>query len=274
MYQRMLFIVIGLLVYISATNEVVYAQLDTSRILEDIRSAYERLDFTIAEARINEALEEYEQFSPQELSEIYVIYSLILFAQSDLTAAASQLRLAVQLNPSLVLDPIDTPPRLFQLFEEIKQAQEDQSEQVGNRQEVRYLVIYDPRAGAALRSMVVPGWGQLYKGDKRKGIILTSLWGITASGSIVAHVNRKQAQRHYRASETQDQTQSRFRAYSNWHKVRNNLILAAASIWAYSYIDAVVWGRPAGTDMLNGTPFKFAIIPVNGNTHLSVRWHF
>lgn len=265
---------IGLVVCMNDINGVAYAQLDTSRILEDIREAYEGLDFTIAETRINEALREYEQFLPDELSEIHVIYSLILFAQSEVSAAESQLRLAVQLNPSLVLDPLDTPPRLFQLFEEIKQAQDDESEQVSSREDVRYLIINDPRAGAAWRSVVVPGWGQLYKGEKRKGIILASLWGVTASGSVIAHLNRRQAQEHYRASETQAQTQSRFTAFSTWHKVRNNLLLAAAGVWVFSYIDAVVWGHSNGIEMSTDPPVEFTIIPSNGNAQFSVRWHF
>lgn len=265
---------IGLVVCMDGLSGVAYAQLDKSSILEDIRSAYEDLDFSIAEDRINEALRDYEQFLPQELSEIHVIYALILFAQNDLSAAESQLRLAVQLNPSLVLEPLDTPPRLFQLFEEIKHVQDNQSEQVSSREEVRYLVVYDPRAGAAWRSMVIPGWGQLHKGEKRKGIILTSLWGLTASGSIVAHLNRTQAQERYQASETQAQTQRRFNAFSTWHKVRNNLLLATAGVWVFSYIDAVIWGQPLETKLMNDSPLEFTIIPAHGNAQFSVRWHF
>ena len=265
---------IGCAVCITAFNEGAYAQLNTSRMMEDIRSAYEELNFTVAEARISEALNEYDQFSPQELSEIHVIYSLILFAQSDLSAAESQLHLAIELNPTLVLNQLDTPPRLFQLFEEIKQARDDLSEQVSSPGDVRYLIIYDQRAGAAWRSMVVPGWGQLYKGEKRKGIILTSLWGIAASGSVIAHLNRIQARDHYRASETQAQTQSRFRTYSNWHKARNNLLLAATGVWVFSYIDAMVWGQPTRAYTSNQGPLKVSVLPIQGNTQFTIRWRF
>ena len=274
MLKRPLVLVLGLLLCLSIAPVVVQAQTSNTRILEDIRSAYDGLDYAIAETRINEALRDYERFLPQELSEIHVLYALVLFAQSKQPEAEAQLELAVQLNPSLELDPLDTPPRLYEAFEEIKKGYADNAAEINSPQDVRYLLVYDPRANAALRSMVVPGWGQLYKGEKRKGIMLASLWGITASGSIVAHISRNQAQDHYRASETQAQTQSRFRAFSTWHKVRNNLMLAAAGIWVYSYIDAIVVGGPIEPGQQRDSDFGVSLIPVNGGTHLSVRWQF
>ncbi|MBX2819539.1 MAG: hypothetical protein KTR29_07655 [Rhodothermaceae bacterium] len=272
--RRPLVLVLGLVLSISLFAEVVHAQSSNTQVLEDIRSAYDGLDYAIAETRINEALRDYERFLPQELSEIHVLYALVLFAQSKPSDAEAQLGLAVQLNPSLELDPLDTPPRLYAAFVEIKEGYSDNSSQVNTPQDVRYLLVYDPRANAALRSMVVPGWGQLYKGEKRKGIVLASLWGLTASGSLIAHVSRNQAQDHYRASETQAQTQSRFRAFSTWHKVRNNMMLAAAGIWVYSYIDAIVVGGPVEPGRLRDSDFKVSMIPVNGRAHLSVLWRF
>jgi len=272
--RRPLILVLGLLLSISIAPVVVQAQTSNERIIEDIRSAYDGLDYAIAETRINEALRDYERFLPQELSEIHVLYALVLFTQSKQPEAEDQLGLAVQLNPSLELDPLDTPPRLYEAFEEIKERYTDNPAQISSPQDVRYLLVYDPRANAALRSMVVPGWGQLYKGEKRKGIVLASLWGITASGSIIAHISRNQAQDHYRASETQAQTQSRFRSFSTWHKVRNNLMLAAAGIWVYSYIDAIVVGGPIEPGQLRDSDFKVSMIPVNGQAHFSVHWRF
>ena len=202
------------------------------------------------------------------------LYCTKNFEVNNLPEAESQLLLAVQLNPSLELDPLDTPPRLYEAFEEIKKEYSDNASQINDPQDIRYLLVYDPRASAALRSMAVPGWGQLYKGEKRKGIVLASLWGVTASGSIIAHVRRNQAQDHYRASETQAQTQSRFRAFSTWHKVRNNLMLAATGIWVYSYIDAIVVGGPIEPGQLRGSDFNVSMIPVNGRAHFSVQWQF
>lgn len=249
-----------------------FAQSESEKVVADIWNAYESLEFTVAEARISDALAVYDTFLPSQLSEIYIVYALLLYAQSDLDGAERQLRQAVQLWPT-TLDPVETPPELLTLFDQIKR-ENDTAGPSANQAEVRYLLIRDLRAGAALRSMVVPGWGQLYKQERKKGVVLTGLWGITAGGALAAHLNRGQAQRRYNRSTTTEEALDRFGAYSSWHKARNALFLGAVGVWIYSYIDAILLGSPRVNAARSGPPFNISLQPLPGHTEIGVIWQF
>ena len=220
------------------------AQVAPDEVIQDIRSAYERVDFDVAESRIKEALDNYEQFSPSELAQIYVFSALVNYAQNNRTEAQAQLGLAIQLNPEVEVDPILAPPGLVEMAARIKTLMAESGNELEEEPELRYLVLADPRPGAALRSMILPGWGQLYKGQKRKGYSLVGAWGLTAGGTLVAHILRASAENDYLDAATTDEALRLYDDFNRWHQVRNNLFLASAGIWVYSYIDALVFNAP------------------------------
>lgn len=246
----------SLLLFTLSFATVVAAQETNKVILEDIHTAYERLDFSVAEARINAALEMYDQFTPAELSDIHTVYALIYFARNDLSSVRTQLSQALQLQPELVLDPVATPPRLRDIFEAIKSEQKTTLQENSTESAVRYMVLEDRRPAAAMRSVLLPGWGQRYKGQKRKGLILTGLWSLSSVGTIATHFARNRAEDQYLASTTPDQIEARYQSFDTLHKVRNNLFLAAAGIWVYSYADALIsrGSRSTGLNRLTLSP--------------------
>ena len=91
--------------------------------------------------------------------------------------------------------------------------------------------------------MILPGWGQLYKGDKTKGKVLLTLWSLGIVGSVTSHLARENAEDKY-LSEPIVLKSSRgikhLTRFINW----NNLLIFSAAIWIYSYIDAVLTARP------------------------------
>ncbi len=268
----LLLLCIGFSMLLSMSN--VHAQSSSDKIVNDIRSAYERLDFSVAETRIQAALENYQALLPAHLSQVYVIHAHILFARSDIQGATSQLQQALQLAPGLTLDPIDTPPELYQLYTDLKSDKAASEGGATAVPDIRYLLVHDLRPGAALRSMVIPGWGQMYKGEKKRGVWLTGTWVATAGGSLMAHLKRKQAKDFYLASTTTEQTQARFKDFSTWHKVRNNLLIAASAVWVYSYLDAILIGSPASSTIQRDTNVKFSLVPIPKSPYLSVAWQF
>lgn len=246
------------------------AQQTNEEVIEDIKSAYENLDFPVAEARIESALASFEKFTPNELSEIYRIAALIRFADNDQDGARRQLALALQVNPELKLSTRENPPAIITLYEALL---EERSAQTAPPTEIRYLVVQDPRPAAVVRSMLVPGWGQLYKKQKKKGIILVSAWGVTSAGTLLAHIKRRQAEDDYLASANLAEINDRYPAFDRWHKVRNNLIVAAAGIWLYSYIDALI-NMPSEASNQGSLPIKLSYVPGPSSHQLSLNYTF
>ncbi len=242
------------------------AQRSNVQEIEDIRSAYENLDLEVAEARIEAALDDFSRFSPVELGQIYIISALIHFSRGDEAGTREQLAFALQVNPNLMLTSRDTPPQVITLFEQL---QAEKAASAGPEPELRYLVMQDPRPAAVMRSMILPGWGQLYKNEKRKGLMLMSAWGVTSAGTLIAQLQRHRAEDAYLSAETLEELNARYPKFDRWHKARNNLLVAASAIWVYSYVDALL--RPPSPA---SSPVELSLIPTPGNVELNLRVRF
>ena len=243
-----------------------------SELINEIRQAYERIDFEVAEVRIQEALVGFDQFSPEELSQIHFYSALIHYARGDAPKAESEVLIALQLYPEFSADPLLTPPGLQEIVRATRATLPEETPATLNSADIRYLVLEDRRPSAAMRSMLVPGWGQVYKGDRRKGHMLIIAWGTTAGGAITTHFLRQDAERRYLDANTQEEIFERFDAFDRWHKVRNNLFLAASAVWLYSYIDALLLPSPA---RLNQNRTSFQAFPVTPNSvQLTFRYSF
>lgn len=116
-------------------------------------------------------------------------------------------------------------------------------------------LVRKTRFKAAFRSLLVPGWGQVYSGGKTKGVLLTI--GILAAGAttgvlhldydgkrddyeeVLARFNatRKVAEREAMLDELYEAQKDAYDA----EKSRNVGIGVVAGIWAYAVLDALVF---------------------------------
>lgn len=88
------------------------------------------------------------------------------------------------------------------------------------------------------RSLIVPGWGQLYKGNKTKGACILGgevvlIGGIIAAENLRASYVKKMREqpKHLDAYNTKA---------DNWENIRNVCIGGAAALYVYNLIDAMV----------------------------------
>ena len=221
-----------------------YAQ-DRAAVVEEIRSTYEQLDYGGAETKARRALATYTDFTVEQLVEIHTLLGLVTFTLNKPEEARRQFEAALSLREDLELDPLFTSPKILTFFEEVKSAWEArQSGSVEPVGTIQYVQLEDLRAGAAMRSLILPGWGQHYKGETKKGWILMGLWGATASGTVAAHLFRQRALDRYNDTTEPGLFDRRFNTLNTWHKVRNNLALATLGIWIYSYVDALLFRAP------------------------------
>ncbi|MFQ5568663.1 MAG: hypothetical protein ACE5G0_03250 [Rhodothermales bacterium] len=213
--------------------------------VEDIWRAYQQLDYTAAADSAQAALEAFERYTPQELADVHTILGLLAFSQNP-SETRYQFTQALNLNPRLALDSLMVSPKILTFFEQVKselaQARPDENT---TPSAVRYVIVEDRRVEAALRSMVLPGWGQLHKGERTKGRILLGVWGAAAGGLVTTHLLRRQAENRYRAADTPADALARYGPFDRWHKARNAFLLGAAGVWIYSYVDALIAGTPS-----------------------------
>ena len=216
------------------------AQSPEADLVGEIQKAYESLNYQEAEIKADAALGKYDSFTPEQLVEIHKVLGLIYFTQGKTRQSEEQFRLALSIDPGLKLDPLLVSPKILDFFNGIQLKRKQNDLQKPENPEIRYVFLHDLRPAAALRSMVLPGWGQLYKKDKRKGVVFLSLWGAGVIGSVVSHSKMQNAKDAYLAETNSEFIESKYDTYNAWFKRRNNLMIASAAIWVLSYFDAII----------------------------------
>lgn len=229
-----------------------WAQESAATLIDEIRRAYNEMNFVEARIKAETALKNYQNFTAPQLIEVHKTLGLIYYSQNSPDECRNQFETALSLDPELDLDPLFVSPKILDFFNGVKSnwLQKNQTNDA-IRSRTRYIMMYDPRPAAALRSMVLPGWGQRYKGEKRKGLILSGLWGVGLLGASVAHIARGNAEDRYVGETNPAKIDSRFDTFNTLHKLRNNLLLLSAGVWLYSYFDAILKSSSTGDRAVN-----------------------
>ena len=210
-----------------------------------VREAVERLDYDTAEVRAREALARYEALSPDDLVEVHAALGTLLAARGAAVEAREQFGAALSLDPNLALDPVLVPPATISLFESVRaDAARAPAVAPGVAPAVRYVVLPDPRAGAALRSAALPGWGQAYRGDRGRAVAFGGAAAVTAGGAVAAHVAYRRARAQYLAATLPDEIDAAYGRLNGRYRLRTALAVGAGVVWAASVAEALVTGRP------------------------------
>lgn len=257
MQHFFLAILFGLILAVPAA-----AQSGGEDIVAQIQDAYGEFDYDEADRLGREALRRYSDFTIDQLTDIHTILGLVAYNRGDLSEARRQFISALQLSPDLTLDPLLISPKIVEYFEEVR-SDVAASDAPFEETPARYVVMQDRRIDGALRSMIVPGWGQFYKGHQVKGWAVASLFGATVAGAAGAHIKRQDALTAYENEENPELVESRYATANRWHKTRDGLIQGAAVVWLVGFVDALltqsaVNGRE-GLVALNASPKSVSV---------------
>lgn len=229
-----------------ATAWCAAAQSPRDDVVDAIEEAYRQLEYDEAASLARRALDNYSNFTVDQLTEIHTFLALIAYNRSNLREARRQFLSALQLTADLQLDPVLVPPSAQAYFEEVRTEAAVTATDTAEAP-ARYVLVRDPRPDAALRSMIVPGWGQLYKGQTAKAYTFAGLFAAAAGGAVLAHTRRTDAKERYEVASTVEEAERRYETYNGWHRARNGLVQGAVLVWAVSYVDALLAGPAPGT---------------------------
>lgn len=240
-YLAFLFIV--LIGFVLVTSRPVSAQNADYVTLDEIEMAYRQIEYERAEFLAREALQNYGRYTVAELAGVHTILALIASNRGQQEAARRQFISALQLDPGLELDPALVPPKIVTYFEDLK-TELIAGNAFPTEAALRYVLVTDPRVDAALRSMVLPGWGQLYKGQDRRAGLYAGLFGVAASGAVLLHFRMRSAQDRYEEAVSPADAERLYDSYNRFYRARNGLAQGALIVWLASYVDALVTPAP------------------------------
>jgi len=209
------------------------------RIMERVYDALRRADFTAAQAQLDSAFANYFRFPPYELAELHTLQALLSDYKGDKEAVLEHLELALQLNPGIKLDPLFFSPELQQTFERLKNSKAQQPRTDVSAPQIRYMALRDQRIDAAWRSLVLPGWGQIYKGQRKRGYTFAAITGGLAVATATVFVMEKRAENDYLEEVDPNLVPSKYDTYNRFYVLRHNLLLATGIAWALNFLDAL-----------------------------------
>jgi len=213
--------------------------VETEKIIRDIKKDYNALKYNEAEQEAKKALINYQQFSPVQLVEIHKYLGLIYYTQNRLDESEKQFKTALSINPDLLLSSLLVSPKIIEFFNNIK-AEKEAKPDFRDELFTKYILVKDKRLGAGLRSSILPGWGQIYKGQKKKGTILISSWAVCLGSLLATHLLQERAHKAYLESKDTEKIESNYKIYNNYYKAKNSIALFSIALWLYAHIDAAV----------------------------------
>lgn len=122
-----------------------------------------------------------------------------------------------------------------------------------------------------VRSLIVPGWGQLYKGNTAKGACILGGEVALVAGIVISENLRSSYVKKMREQPKHQDTYNT--KADNWGNIRNACIGGAAALYVYNLVDALVAnGRKRST---THKPSQFALYPVVGDCNgMSLAFRF
>jgi hypothetical protein len=187
-----------------------------------------------------------DQPDAQARAKLFFEIGRVYYVLGDTVHAESALRYAHTLDPSLAIQKVQVEKK------EIDLAQSFVTDLSLSQKRDRYARTSKVRAAG--RSMVLPGWGQMYRGHRKRGLI--ALCTAAATGLFLAKAARdyNDAKRAYDATlvselnldtltEVDAQSrpfESRYSAYQSKASTANVAVIALAAVWGIAVLDNLV----------------------------------
>ena len=226
-----------------------YAQRSTYNAVQ-VKVLYEALEFDKAIQSGQNLLKSNHQFNRDGLSTIHQFMALSFYNTGKIDSARVHFLSLLSIQPDFKLDPVSVSPKIISFFEQLKNEtwnpKPDQA--IGY---TKYVFLEDLRPGATLRSALLPGWGQSYKHQKKRGYFIGGVFIASLTATGVSLYFEKDNHNKYLDSTTPAAIEKIYNTYNNWFKRRKLFTIATVSIWAIGILDAL-WAPYLNTKVSAG----------------------
>lgn len=244
----------------------IYCQSD---IVKKIQYDFENFKYPDVVSLSNQALEHKNIFTPDELIKIYTLQGASYFSLSNNDSARIAFTNLLQIDSTFTPDSSQISPKIISFFNQIKKNyllisrinEKPLKTEIDSAsiKKIKSLELQNSNfRGAQLRSIFLPGWGQLYLGSTAKGILLMTA-GLTALGSSIYFIiDSKNKENKYLSETDPGIINSKYNSYNTAYKIRNTLLISYVVIWLYTQIDLLLFSSNSSsiqsiplTDKLN-----------------------
>ncbi len=179
------------------------------------------------------------QLTQKELILIHQYMAFSFFNLGERDSARVHFLTLLSLQPDLKLDPVSTSPKIIEFFEAVRQEYQQLAQEKRLVPIKQYIFLKDRRPDAAWRSALLPGWGQFYKRQKKRGYVLGGLFFGSAAFTLTAYALESKYHRDYLNETEMANIPALYDRYNRWWKTRRTLTVVTALFWAVSFTDAL-----------------------------------
>lgn len=198
------------------------AQLSPDSTLQLVGTLYAAGSYAQAELEARRLLEhDLPGDSVKNLAEQWVAFALV--AQGRTASAKDHFVNILNRQPSYDLDPVLTSPKILSVFNEARVA-------FRSSKPLTSATPAEKFAGITFRTLLFPGWEQLYGGRTTAGTIFLGAGIATLGTGIVLEFARADAHDEYLAATSPDEIEQKYTTYNH---------IRTAEIWAFVAFGAV-----------------------------------
>ncbi len=226
----------------------VFAQSDFESLLDKVKQHYYDGEYKEAIEVLEKASSELAKLENQKKLELYMYLAFSYMAFDNEESAREQFRNILDIDPDFSLDPEMVPPKIINLFEDVKKQYNSTS-----KPEAAVTTQHRPsepqpevdtgamtKGDVIWRSAVLPGLGQTTRGDKGIGIGLMGAWGVAIGFTVFSHVQYASDKDAYEEAMTPHNAQRLYDDYNTSYKMKNMSYGVLAGVWAVSMVEAMI----------------------------------
>lgn len=179
------------------------------------------------------------QYPDSILLPVLRMRTIAFYSLGDSRNAVNNYLEILRRQPDFRFDPLRTSPKIIDYFADIRKNFLERQSAVDSSSVLPPATIVNqpfPR-GAMMRSLLLPGWGQLHQGNKTKGWIFATLGAASLTGAIYFAIDTRDKADRYLAITDPTRFDAAYDDYNAAYQKRNVLFAAFSLVWLYSQID-------------------------------------
>ena len=205
-----------------------------------------------------------KEFSEDEMIEIFLLKGISHYSLSESESVKNSFNNILDFNQNYKINTSKVSPKIIREFENLRK----KHKQLIISKNLNSIVIRDTLyqvdtlilkpnnkfySEAVARSMVFPGWGHLYSGDKTKGWILTSANSVVLGSMLYFIYDTNQKESSYLNEVDISLVEEKYNDFDTSYKIRNSLIATYAILWIYTQIDILFFSEIPFVPVINST---------------------
>lgn len=212
-------------------GSIVSAQ-DDSELETELESLYKSRNYNSLETYALKQLHQSDSLTITGRALLYKYLGIVYVIQGRPDDGRIEFHRWLLLDPNGFIDSFSYPPPIVRVFEEAKSGIEREKVQPPE-----IVPLWKPGPASVVKSLLVPGWGQLLQSKNNKAIGLFSLQVISISGWIVCEHNMTIENRKYHLETDPSRFDELYDSANRWNYARWAFALSSSAIYLLTQAD-------------------------------------